>query len=281
MSKVLVTGACGFIGRHLVPRLRAAGHQVLEVSRQSGDVSNPETWQRFPTSDAVVHLAARSFVPESWDVPADFIKTNLFGAIGALEYCRTHRASFVFPSSYLYGDAPREPVGEDTNLVARNPYALSKKLAEEACRFYADGYGLNVTILRPFNIYGAGQSHRFLVPTILQQLKGAKEIRVRDLEPRRDYVYILDVADAIVKAVACSTGFNVFNVGTGISHSVEELIRTIQDVWGTNLPVRSEGVRRRDEVMDTVADITRVRALLGWAPRFSLRGGLEDMHAAL
>lgn len=281
MSRVLVTGACGFIGRHLVPRLRAAGHEVTEASRRFGDVAEPATWQRFPVADAVVHLAARSFVPESWDVPVDFMRTNCLGTIGALEYCRAHRACFVFPSSYMYGDVSRQPVGEDTALVAKNPYALSKKLAEEACRFYAEGYGLNVTVLRPFNIYGAGQPDRFLVPTILQQLKGRNEIRVRDLEPRRDYVYVLDVADAMVKALAASNGFTVLNIGTGVSHSVSELIQTIQAVWGTDLPVHSDGTRRREEIMDTVADTTRARHQLDWAPRFTLREGLEDLHRAL
>ncbi len=280
MSRVLVTGACGFIGKHLVPWLRAEGHEVAEASRQVGDVAEPAMWRRCPVADAVVHLAAKSFVPESWQAPAEFVRTNVLGTIGALEYCRAHEAHLVFPSSYLYGDTPRQPIDEDTALVARNPYALSKRLAEEACRFYADAYGVTVTILRPFNIYGAGQSDTFLVPTILNQLKAGKEIHVKDLEPRRDYVYIDDVVDAFAKAVSCRTGFSVLNVGTGVSHSVREVIETIQDVWGTHLPVRSDGARRKDEVMDPIADTTRAQQQLGWTARFTLRRGLEDLHRA-
>jgi GDP-4-dehydro-6-deoxy-D-mannose reductase len=280
MSKVLVTGAGGFLGRHLVPQLRAAGHDVTEARGDSGDVADPVTWRRFPVTDAVIHLAARSFVPESWNLPADFMRTNLLGTIGALDYCRERGAGLIFPSSYMYGHVARQPIGEDACLVANNPYALSKKLAEEACRFYADAYGVTVTVLRPFNIYGAGQSDRFLIPTILHQLRDGKEIHVKDLEPRRDYVYVLDVVDAMVKAVGCRPGFNVFNVGSGASHSVRELIHMIQDVWGTDLPVRSDGERRREELMDTVADTTRARQQLGWTPRFSLRHGLEDLRSA-
>lgn len=280
MSKVLVTGASGFLGRHLVPALRAGGHEVIEARRMSGDTADAATWKQFPKADAVVHLAAKSFVPESWQVPDVFVRTNVGGTVQAMEYCRTHGAHLVYPSSYMYGDAVRQPIAESSPLVARNPYALSKKLAEEACAFYAERFGLTITILRPFNIYGPGQSETFLVPTILNQLTGGKAIHVQDLEPRRDYVYVADVADAMVKALSAPQGLRVFNIGTGTSHSVAELINLIQEVWGTRVPVSSESVRRKDEIMDTVADITRAQQQLGWKPRFTLRQGLEALRAS-
>jgi nucleoside-diphosphate-sugar epimerase len=133
MSKVLVTGASGFLGPHLVLALRAAGHEVIEARRESGDIADAATWKQFPRADAVMHLAGKSFVPESWQVPDVFVRTNLGGAVQAMEYCRTHGAHLVYPSSYMYGDAVEQPIAESSPLVARNPYALSKKLAEEAC----------------------------------------------------------------------------------------------------------------------------------------------------
>ena len=271
MSKVLVTGATGFIGKHLVPRLQADGHEIVETGRASGDTTDQATWKRLPPADVVVHLAAKSFVPESWDAPGLFLRTNLLGTVEALEYCRAHGARLVFLSSYLYGDVVRQPIPESTTLAARNPYALSKKLAEEACEFYAERFRIQATILRPFNIYGPGQSDTFLIPAVLNQLKAGQEIHVKDLEPRRDYVYVVDVVEAMLKAMAGAGSFDVFNVGSGTSHSVCELIRIIQDVWGTDLPVRSDGVRRKDEIMDTLADITRAQQHLGWTPRFTLR----------
>jgi GDP-4-dehydro-6-deoxy-D-mannose reductase len=280
MSRVLVTGATGFIGKHLVPRLLADGHEVVEAGRACGDTADPATWKRLPPADVVVHLAAKSFVPESWDAPGLFLRTNLLGTVEALEYCRAHGARLVFPSSYLYGDVVRQPIAENTQLAATNPYALSKKLAEEACEFYADRFSIQTTILRPFNIYGPGQSDTFLIPAIVKQVKAGKEVRVKELEPRRDYVYVVDVIEAMVKAMARAGGCGVFNVGSGTSHSVSELIQTIQEVWGTELPVRSDGVRRQGEVMDTVADIARAQQQLGWTPRFTLREGLEALHAA-
>src|SRR5690606_33893882 len=141
--------------------------------------------ERFPPVDVVVHLAARSYVPDSWEVPADFLRTNLTGALEALEYCRLHNARLVFPSSYMYGDAGSQPIPESHPLVAKNPYALSKKLAEDAARFFAERFNVRTTILRPFNIYGPGQSEAFLIPWILRQLKSGTEVRVKDVEPRR------------------------------------------------------------------------------------------------
>jgi GDP-4-dehydro-6-deoxy-D-mannose reductase len=280
MARVLVTGASGFIGRHLVPSLRAVGHEAIETGRAAGDVSHQATWKRFPRVDVVVHLAARSFVPDSWEAPGGFLRTNLSGTIEALEYCRGCGARLVFPSSYLYGEGERQPVSESSALVARNPYALSKKLAEEACQFYSQRFDVPITILRPFNIYGPGQSRQFLVPTIVDQVRTGAEVRVRDLEPRRDYIYVVDVVDAMLKAIDVKGGFGVFNVGSGISHSVADVIRTVQEVWGTDVPVRSERARRKDEVMDTVANISRAAEQLGWRPRFTLRHGLEELRAA-
>ena len=281
MSRVLVTGASGFIGTHVSPRLRAAGHEVFEVRRADGDIAERATWDGCPAADVVVHLAASSFVPDSWASPALFLWTNVIGTVGALEYCRAHRARLVFPSSYIYGDAAELPVPESATLVAKNPYALSKKLAEEACEFFADRFAIPVTILRLFNIYGPGQPNAFLVPTIASQLKAATEVRVKDLAPRRDYVYVRDVVEAMMKAVDARRGYQVFNVGSGTSHSVADVIQAMQEIWGTALPVRSDGLRRPDEVMETVADITRAERELGWKPRFTLRQGLEDLHAAL
>lgn len=280
MNSVLVTGASGFIGRHLVRRFERDGHPVLEAPRAAGDVAQDATWRRYPKADVVVHLAARSFVPESWEVPGSFLETNLLGAANALQYCRRHGARLVFPSSYLYGNSGGRPIPETAPLVASNPYGLSKKLAEEACAFFADRCGVAVTILRPFNIYGPGQGEAFLVPTVLSQIRAGREIRVKDLTPRRDWVYVADVVDAVAKASAPAQGLRVFNVGSGASHSVAELIRTIQQVWQTSLPVHSDDERRPSEVMDSVADITHAERELGWRPQFTLRQGLEDWRGA-
>jgi GDP-4-dehydro-6-deoxy-D-mannose reductase len=273
MTSVLVTGATGFIGAHLVPKLRERSFDVVTANRHSGDVADASTWSSLPDADTVVHLAGKTFVPDSWKDPSAFIRTNLMGTIAALDYCATRRAHLVFLSSYLYGVPDRLPITETARLHAFNPYALSKQLAEEACQFYSAHMSVNVTVLRPFNIYGPGQDARFLIPSIVEQVRAGMAVTVKDLEPKRDYVYIDDVTDAIVCAIERPTRFAVINIASGISHSVSEVIAVIQRIAETALPVRSDGERRKEEVMDTRADITRAREVLGWQPRWSLDEG--------
>ena len=277
VSRVLVTGASGFIGRHLVPSLRSAGHEVVPLSRADGDVAERSTWATLPRMSSVVHLAARSFVPDSWHEPGEYMRTNVVGTTYALEYCRVHAARLVFLSSYMYGDPGRLPIPETAPLVARNPYALSKRLSEEVCRFHAESLGVAVTVLRPFNVYGPGQSEPFVVPFLVRQVNEGAVIHVKDLRPRRDYVHVSDVVDAITRAMDEASGYRVFNLGSGRSTSVEELIGELQRAAGTNLPVVSDNERRKDEVMDTVADIGAARRHLGWEPRVSLHHGLAQL----
>jgi GDP-4-dehydro-6-deoxy-D-mannose reductase len=277
MSDVIVTGGTGFIGKYLVPKLCNDDHQVYSVDSKSGDIVDPATWRGFPAADVVVHLAGRSFVPDSWSQPSEFMRINLLGTLQALDYCRAHSASFIFLSSYMYGEPALLPISESTELAARNPYALSKMLAEKTCQFYADSFGVKVTILRPFNVYGAGQSASFLIPSIFDQARAGVAIRVLDLEPKRDYIYVKDVVEAISAVINLNVKGGVFNLGSGNSHSVAELIAEIQEVLGTTLPVVSANERRPGEIRDTVADITAVRHALGWVPRFSLHEGLADM----
>lgn len=281
MASFLVSGARGFIGRHLVAELSRLGCSMVAIGTADGDVAEAATWQRLPPVETVVHLAARSYVPDSWNDPSDFMRVNLLGTCAALSYCRQHGARILFISSYLYGMPDRLPISERAPLIATNPYALSKKFAEEACRFYAEHYGVDVTVLRPFNIYGVGQPEHFLVPTILGQVQRGGEIRVKDLDPRRDYIYVRDVVAAIALAAKAWRGYRVFNIGTGTSHSVAELIATIQELWDVQLPVVSSEERRQGEIMDTIADICAARTELGWEPRYSLQDGLADMRATI
>ncbi len=273
----MVTGSTGFIGRHLTKKLLDLGFQVTAITRSSGDISDSATWDALGAVETVVHLAANTFVPDSWQNPSSYLETNLTGTILALEYCRRHGASFVYLSSYLYGNPEELPIPETSKLIASNPYALSKKLAEDVCRFYSENFGVKVTILRPFNVFGPGQSAQFLIPSIIDQVNSNSVITVQDLEPKRDYVFVADLVDAIVLAVRSRRDFDVFNIGTGQSYSVQDLIQIIQDIKGTTLAVEAVGKRRPGEVMDTRADIRRAKSLLNWKPQFSLKSGLASM----
>jgi nucleoside-diphosphate-sugar epimerase len=258
-----------------VHRLRSLEHEVVEVNRQSGDISSQEIWATFPPTDVVVHLAARTFVPDSWSDPGGFVRTNFHGTMCALDYCRIQKAKMIFLSAYLYGIPDALPISESAALRANNPYALSKKLAEDACKFYSYYYGIDITVLRPFNTYGPGQTQKWLIPSIVEQVRKSKVIEVMDLAPKRDYIYIDDLNEAIINALDRISGFNVFNIGSGQSYSVEEVIELIQYAEGSNISVRCVGERRPQEIMDTIADISRASEDLGWSPKWSLSNGIK------
>jgi GDP-4-dehydro-6-deoxy-D-mannose reductase len=277
MNRIIVTGATGFVGRHLVKNLIDTGYQVIEVSRSFGDITEASTWNRLPQADVVIHLAAKSFVPDSWTNISEFMSCNLGGTIEALNYCKLRNSKLVYLSSYLYGNPKKLPIKEGDELSVNNPYALTKKLAEESCQFYAENFSIPVTILRPFNVYGDGQSDHFLIPSLIKQIATQSEIHVKDLVPKRDYLYIEDLISAIMKAITYQSNFDVFNIGSGVSHSVKNLIDLIQHSAGTNHPVYSDSSRRKNEIMDTIADISFAKELLHWQPLWSIENGIKQM----
>jgi nucleoside-diphosphate-sugar epimerase len=277
LARVLVTGAAGFIGRALARALAAAGHDVATLGRHDGDVAEAATWTRFAAVDHVFHLAARSYVPDSWRDPAGFLHTNATGTARALDYCGAHRAHLILASAYVYGVPQRLPIREDDPVAPNNPYAESKVAAERLCAAHAEKTGLPVTVVRPFNVFGPGQRPAFLIPTIIDQALNAREIRIKDVAPRRDYVFLDDLVTALVATIEKPAGHRVFNIGSGVSHSVAEVIDTIQAAAGTHLPVVDEHEPRPNEIPDVRADITRAQTVLGWRPRYSLAEGIARM----
>jgi GDP-4-dehydro-6-deoxy-D-mannose reductase len=281
-DKVLVTGGTGFIGAAVVAALRELGRNVIALSHTDGDIAAPETLERQQSQGitSVIHCAGRTFVPDSWEDPAGFMATNALGTLRVLEFCRSEGARLVHISAYVYGQPESLPIAESAPVRANNPYALSKHVAEQACRFHAEHMNVPVTILRPFNIYGPGQPAQFLVPTILSQLRGAA-VEVLDLEPRRDYVFLADLVDAILRAEELAEpGCRVLNIGSGRSISVGEIIAAAQAVAGTSVKVVSQQKKRFNEIPDVVADITAAHTILGWSPRRGLAEGLKECWRA-
>ena len=280
MNKILVTGASGFIGRALVSRLKARGRDVVPVDSSDGDIASQETLAKFVRQDIahVFHLAGKTFVPDSWDDPQAFCQTNVLGTINVLEFCRKSRIPMTYVSAYVYGHPDALPIREDSAVRPSNPYALTKRLAEEACEFYASAHDLPVTTIRPFNVYGIGQGMNFLIPSIIHQALNESQIVVKDLQPKRDYVYLEDLMKALLATLNLnSKGYNVYNIGSGTSLNVKEVIDTIQDVAGTNKEIICNNSVRANELMDVVADISKVGKELGWLPEYSFRAGIEDI----
>jgi GDP-4-dehydro-6-deoxy-D-mannose reductase len=277
MKSVLVTGADGFLGRHIQQDLTRHGFDVLPKRRTDGDVTEIITWDKFPSSDYLVHLAGLTFVPASWENPTDFVQSNSVSTSHALDFCRKNKTKMIFLSTYLYSSKLQTPIKETDEIEPANPYALSKLLGEQLCSFYAKQFGVEVIILRPFNVFGSGQNLRFLIPSIISQAIKGDEISVLDIRPARDYVFIEDLLDAVHKSITSDLRFGIINVGTGIASTVEQLIFSLADVIGRKLTINSSNQERFGEINLTQADISQAKLLLGWQPKWSLSQGLGEV----
>lgn len=269
-----MTGASGFLGVRLANALENAGAQVRAYSRANG-FSLLRDEMDLTGVDHVFHLAAETGVPKSWQQPVDFHLTNAHGTVRVLDQCRRASCSMSYIGAYIYGTPSELPISEAHPLEPNNPYAFSKWMGEQACAWYSQYYGLPVTAIRLFNVYGPGQSDSFIVPRIVEQAldPNAPEIVLMDLKPKRDYLYVEDAVQAFLLS-AFPSGFQLYNVGSGQSHSVEDVVVAVQLAAGTHKPVRATGEERRNEIPDVRADCTRLTADTGWMPRYSLTDGI-------
>jgi nucleoside-diphosphate-sugar epimerase len=281
MENILVTGAEGFIGKRLVGMLKSAGHSVIKLGRADGDITDPATLKPFHEVpvDFVFHLAGRTYVPDSWREPASFQHVNVIGAANVLELCRKKKIPLTCVSAYLYGIPASLPIKETDRIKPNNPYALSKSIAESICDFYAMHFDVPITIVRPFNIYGIGQKTHFLIPEIIAQINAGTSINVKDLTPRRDYLYLDDLVDGLMRTMKNKSGHRVYNFGYGSSLSVKEIIDIIQSLAKTSLEIICENLLRKNEIQDVYADIGRAQEELAWQPKHSFKDGIRKILA--
>jgi nucleoside-diphosphate-sugar epimerase len=273
MKTLLVTGAGGFVGRHLCAALSAAGIEFIALTSASGDIATAAL--PLDGCDHVIHLAGKSFVPDSWVSPAGFYRVNVQGTINVLDQCRLAKLPLTLVSSYVYGQPRELPISESHPLSPLNPYAHSKILAEEAARSFEAFFQSVVTIVRPFNLYGPGQDPRFLIPMLISQaLDSSRDaFEVADDRPRRDYLYIRDFVDLLIRTAATPV-MGALNAGSGVSHSVADITAILNTHLDPARRVTSRREQRPVEVVDTVADIARAQASLGWSPTTSFSEGI-------
>lgn len=279
MKTILVTGANGFIGSVLVNHLVDKGFNVIKFNSSDGDISEVNFTEVYNNKniDHIFHLAAKTFVPDSWDNPIDFYKTSVLGTGNILEFCRNKNISLTFISAYLYGSPEKLPISEDDRIQSNNPYAHSKYLAEELCEFYSEYYDVKITIARPFNIYGKKQKDIFLIPYIIKQVLNDNVIKIKDLKPKRDYIYLDDLIDGLIKTLDSKKQFSIYNFGSGSELSVNEIIQIVQNIAGTQKEIISEKQERKNEIMNVVADISRAKNDLDWNPKFSFQEGIKEI----
>ncbi len=302
--RVLVTGASGFIGSHLVEELVAEGFEVRVFLRYNstgyiGNLSHlpPEVLERLEmywgdvrdlTSvarategvDAVLHLAAQISVPYSFQNPIDFAMNNVVGTANVLKASLDAGVGKVIhvSTSEIFGGSDT-PLSEDSRRLPRSPYAASKVGADAMVKSFYYAYGLNTLIVRPFNTYGPRQSPRALIPWIIVQALKGDTVRLGNLKPRRDFTYVKDTVRALILALKRETeGADEINLGTGRSFSVREVVEVVAKVLGKELKViqdRSLVRPQRMEVFNLVSDNRKAREVLGWKPQVSLEEGIR------
>lgn len=276
---ILVTGSSGFIGKHLINSLEALDHKVFSFSSKDGDIFNYDFIKEYEniTIDCVYHLAGKTFVPDSWNNPTSFINTNVLGTLNILKFCDSKKLPLIFISAYVYGNDVRMPVDEDTMPKPNNPYALSKYMAENLCNFYSIYKNMDINIFRPFNVYGVGQDKRFLIPEIMLQVKNNMPIEVNTLKPKRDYIFIDDLVDGLISGMNSFNGIEIYNLGSGASISVEQVINIIKKQSNSEVEFISRNIERENEINDVVADISKARDKLSWSPKISFDNGIKKI----
>lgn len=300
--RVLVTGAEGFIGSHLVDSLLREGAIVKafvyynpfgrkgwleglesEITLIQGDIRDSHrVLEAVQQQDVVFHLAALIGIPYSYEAPESYVSTNVLGTINVLNACRTARVHRLVhtSTSEVYGTACRVPIDESHPLQPQSPYSASKISADMLVESFFLTYGLPVTIVRPFNTYGPRQSMRAVIPTILSQLyDGTTELRLGSLEPRRDFNYVDDTVRGFMAVAVCDQAIGqVVNIGSGRDVSVGELAEMLMEITGRRASILTEAKRVRpekSEVLRLVCDYSRARAWTGWEPQVRLEDGLR------
>ncbi len=302
-TKVLVTGADGFIGSHLTEALLSAGYQVRALSYYnsfndwgwleginnpdlevvSGDVRDPDFCRHITRGCSLVfHLAALIAIPYSYVAPDSYVDTNIRGTLNMLQAARDCNVEriVVTSTSEVYGTALYVPIDESHPRQPQSPYSATKIGADALAKSFYNAFELPVVIARPFNTYGPRQSARAIIPTIITQIAaGHREIKVGDLTPTRDFNFVTDTAAGFI-ALATAPGIEgrEINIATGREVTMEETLHTIARLMDADIEWVTDPERIRpskSEVRRLLGDNKLITSLTDWRPRVSLEEGLS------
>lgn len=304
-KKVFVTGGAGFIGSHLVEQLVHVGCNVKVLVRYNSqnrwgwldtlskdvldsievcpsDIRDAEFVRSFVKgADYGFHLAALIGIPYSYDAPRSYVDTNITGTLNVIQAVRESGIERLVSTSTseVYGTAQYVPIDERHPLQGQSPYSASKIGADQMAESYYRSFGVPIVILRPFNTYGPRQSMRAVIPNLIMQCLAGGEVKMGNLDPTRDFNFVLDTVQGFLKAsLAPQAEGEVINVGTGAEISIRDLITKVENMVGRKLNVVQEDQRLRpdkSEVFRLCACIDKAKALMDYKPQVSLDEGLK------
>ena len=306
MTKLLVTGADGFIGSHLTEELVRRGHEVKafvlynsfnswgwldrcasEVQGRfevfAGDIRDPHgVKQAMQGCEAVLHLAALIAIPYSYHSPDTYVDTNVKGTLNVLQAARELGLGRVVhtSTSEVYGTAQFVPITEAHPLQGQSPYSATKIAADQLAYSFYTSFNLPVIVARPFNTYGPRQSARAVIPTIITQIaNGQRQIKLGAVSPTRDFNYVKDTVAGFIAALEAKQGDGeVVNFGSNYEISIGDTAQLIAEAMNTEIEIITDEVRLRpekSEVNRLWADNTKAKQLLGWAPAYGDREGFK------
>ena len=298
---VLVTGGAGFIGGHLVRALVKAGYSVRVLDNLStgsldnigdlissvefvkGDVRDFNVVKEAARGvDAVVHLAALVDVAESFEKPDLYFEVNVKGTYNVVRACRGVRVLVYASSCAVYGEPSRVPTPEDHPTSPNSPYALSKVYGEALVEALAEKRGYRPVVLRFFNVYGPGQSRAYagvVLEFVKRVSRGEPPVIYGDGSQTRDFIHVRDAVKAVLKALVNEGAKGVFNVGSGVSVSINELAKLVLKLAGREDLKPVYAPPRPGDVKRSQADISRARRVLGFEPRVKLEDGIRELLA--
>lgn len=304
MSKVLVTGADGFIGSHLTELLVREGYEVKALSQYNsfnnwgwledvdcldrlevltGDVRDPYYCNHITKDvDVVFHLAALIAIPYSYVAPDSYVDTNIKGTLNICQAAKQNGVKRVIhtSTSEVYGTARYVPIDEEHPLQPQSPYSASKIGADAMAMSFYNAFDLPVTVARPFNTYGPRQSARAVIPTIIGQIaSGMKEIKLGDVSPTRDFNYVEDTCAGFLELARCDAAIGrTVNIASNYEISVSDTLNMIRELMNSDVVFLQDEQRLRpgkSEVFRLWGDNSLIRELTGFAPHHDIRSGLQ------
>lgn len=283
----MITGHSGFIGSNLISALQSSKYRLIGFSTKTDANSRimqiKKDIQQVTKTDipkdvyCIIHLAALTDIMYCQKHPVECFKTNMIGTQSLLEMARKNDCKFIYVStSHVYGIPKKLPVNEDHPLNPTSIYSASKIGGEICCESYSKSYGIDVSIMRLFSVYGPRSPLHLVTSKIILQLLSNKIIKVGNLYPKRDFIYITDVVRAIQIVLKKLHGFSVYNVGTGKSYSISEICDMLKKLTGlNNIPViSSKSSIRKAEIDEIVSNSSKIKKL-GWKPMIPIQRGLQ------